>query len=338
MDCGLNGECAGGVCACDRGWRGDVCGELDLRPADRARRGLAVPGTSTWGGTPVRDGGGGVHLFAERMANGCGLSTWANNSAIVHLLRPFHHNVGAARLANGTKPTEDGMHATDRPTMPPGCTGMTPVPPWMPYKSLSLDGRIRLAHAPHPDGPWTELPLPVLQPQFYGWDPFTTNAAPALTAGGGVLLVYIKGCGKLPGSWEGPYERISRDGPIFPDHSEDPFIYKGRHVVMHHLPPSPQRPASFPFNRSVWACGYACVGHAYAEHPTGPWRYSPVPAANNTVSWTDGTSEVLRSRERAQVLTNAEGDVEVLYNGVCCQADGRSTYTLAVPTAAYTDG
>ena len=38
--------------------------------------------------------------------------------------------------------------------------------------------------------------------------------------------------------------------------------YKGRrgyHIVMHHLPPTRQMPASFPFDPKVWACGYACA-------------------------------------------------------------------------------
>ena len=98
-------------------------------------------------------------------------------------------------------------------------------------------------------------------------------------------------------------------------------------------------PASFPYDRKVskvWACGYACVGHAYAENLWGPWFDSLVPAANNTATWTDGTSSVLGSRKRAQVLTDEEGDVTVLFNGVSggVGAPGQS-YTLATPTAAY---
>jgi hypothetical protein len=54
------------------------------------------------------------------------------------------------------------------------------------------------------------------------------------------------------------------------------------------------------------------------------------------VHWTDGTASTLSSRERAQVLTDADGDVTVLYNGVSggVGAPGQS-YTLATPTAAY---
>merc|ERR1719506_2534843 len=118
LDCGLNGECVGGACECDKGWRGEVCGEMDFLPSSKQQRGLYLDGTSTWGGTPVRDPDGRTfHLFAELMANHCNLSTWVNNSQIVHATapsplgpfrvqsvayQPFRHNVGVARTPNGT--------------------------------------------------------------------------------------------------------------------------------------------------------------------------------------------------------------------------------------------
>ena len=89
-------------------------------------------------------------------------------------------------------------------------------------------------------------------------------------------------------------------------------------------------------------CGRSLNGAAAlsAEHYEGPWIYSPVPAATPLVTWTDGSNEMLSRRERPQVLTNAEGDVEVLYNGVCCRegpghTEPQDSYTLAVPTAAH---
>ena len=57
------------------------------------------------------------------------------------------------------------------------------------------------------------------------------------------------------------------------------------------------------------------------------------------VTWSDGSTTTLYRRERPQVLLNAEHEVEVLYTGVCCRNDGndpQQTYTLAVPTTAYT--
>jgi hypothetical protein len=243
--------------------------------------------------------------------------------------------------------------------MPPGCSGLLPRPPETKkmYAPYTLDGRIRLAHSESPDGPWHSLPMPVLQPQATesgngSWDAFTTNAAPALLKDGSVLLVYRGSnvcCDAAIGlakadSWGGEYARLNKGQPLFTDHAEDPFIYKGRrgwHIVTHAMPPSPKRPSSFPFNRSSWPCGpnnNACIGHAYAENYEGPWFYSPVPAAVPVVEWSDGTSSTLYRRERPQVLTNAEGDVEVLYNGVCCRGSGHNpqlTYTLAAPTTAH---
>ena len=129
MDCSLNGECsAAGTCNCDSGWRGTYCSILDLLPVDRAKFGLRLENgttpTSSWGGTPVLGADGRYHLMAEVMANGCGIESWANNSFIGHatsdtlagpyalsepsmLLKPFHHNVGAARLPGGSEPNDN---------------------------------------------------------------------------------------------------------------------------------------------------------------------------------------------------------------------------------------
>ncbi len=234
LGCGLNGECHDGVCSCDKGWRGAVCGELDLQPVDKTEVGLLINGTTTWGGTPIvtsdiHSGEKTYHLFAEYMVLNCPLRNWANNSQIVHAtsksalgpfgvksvaLEPFHHNVGAARLSHDNQsswliystgcrvwtstlpncssgklePAPHPPSPLDR--MPSGCTGMTPVAPWMPYRNLCLDGRIRLSRASSPDGPWTDQKLPVLQPQRNSWDPFTTNAAPLVLPNGSVALVY----------------------------------------------------------------------------------------------------------------------------------------------------
>ena len=191
LGCGLNGECVAGTCRCDPGWRGDVCGELDLQPVDKAVRGLFLQAenSSTWGGTPVRDPHDArlFHLFAEYMAENCPLTDWANNSKIVHAtassplgpfevrsvaFAPFRHNVGAAHhngtwwmfqtgcevwedtLPNCTTGSASLRSAGARPPLPPGCTGLIRPPPATAklYAAYSLSGRVRLAHAPSPDG------------------------------------------------------------------------------------------------------------------------------------------------------------------------------------------
>ena len=49
LDCGLNGDCIGGACACDAAWRGATCTELNLVPLapDAVESGAYRHGSST---------------------------------------------------------------------------------------------------------------------------------------------------------------------------------------------------------------------------------------------------------------------------------------------------
>eukprot|EP01051_Picozoa_sp_SAG22_P010690 SAG22_NODE_976_length_6199_cov_1.414426_3_plen_87_part_00 len=74
-----------------------------------------------------------------------------------------------------------------------------------------------------------------------GWDPFTTNAAPLVLANGSVALVYrgfnVTGTDAIGLAFsergpDGPFERISKTGPIFSDHSEDPCDARLRYTAL----------------------------------------------------------------------------------------------------------
>ena len=81
-DCSLNGRCSTGTCACAPEWAGDDCGVLNLLPA-KANNGFHEgPNSSSWGGSIMFDGTT-YHMFASRMAGGCGLSAWDSNSEVV---------------------------------------------------------------------------------------------------------------------------------------------------------------------------------------------------------------------------------------------------------------
>lgn len=55
--CYGNGECSGGVCTCEVGWRGAYCSQLDLMPARRSASGLPMNSAMpTWGGSAAFDG------------------------------------------------------------------------------------------------------------------------------------------------------------------------------------------------------------------------------------------------------------------------------------------
>lgn len=83
--CSLNGKCVAGSCVCVPEWRGADCGVLNLLPARSfpLAAGFDEPGSSSWGGSLLLENGT-YHLFASRMAFGCGLSEWSQNSEIVH--------------------------------------------------------------------------------------------------------------------------------------------------------------------------------------------------------------------------------------------------------------
>jgi hypothetical protein len=121
MDCALNGDCVGGVCACDAAWSGSpACDVVSFDRLDKAH----MPGyynntESSWGGFPIEDGAGGFALVHAQMANSCGLGTWSLNSIVglsrsstgrvegpyefaKPLLPHFAHNPTIRRAADGT--------------------------------------------------------------------------------------------------------------------------------------------------------------------------------------------------------------------------------------------
>ena len=76
LDCEANGACAGGACACFRGWRGPSCGTLDLAPASfPAAQAWPLPvarNASSWGFTKAYDSASG--LFHALVTVACGAS------------------------------------------------------------------------------------------------------------------------------------------------------------------------------------------------------------------------------------------------------------------------
>jgi hypothetical protein len=89
LDCGLNGECVGGACACRPAWAGARCQTLALLPASLGAgyRGIGAAGAnlSSWGGAVLwSNETGRYHMFLSEFLNSCGLGTWTVNSQIVH--------------------------------------------------------------------------------------------------------------------------------------------------------------------------------------------------------------------------------------------------------------
>lgn len=229
--CWGNGVCDTSTrrCACGEGWTGANCTVLDVAPAppDGAIR---RAGWSSWGGSPIRDGRGRIHLFASQMANHCPLGTWQNNSLVIHaiadnltgpfvvqeaelVLPPFHHNPSVQRAPDGTYLIYCiGSKAGRCPGGGSGnCTGSTikhcappdalamenptsslPSTEHLSASNTGLDGVIHLAHSKSLSGPWSLQPSdqPVLTGRPGRWDEQSTNPAPHLLPNGTALLVY----------------------------------------------------------------------------------------------------------------------------------------------------
>ena len=78
--CSLNGvkNAAGTACVCDKGWEGEHCERLRLKPANLSEGfnswSTSAPGTSSWGATQLRGDDGLYHTWVDEMSMSCGLS------------------------------------------------------------------------------------------------------------------------------------------------------------------------------------------------------------------------------------------------------------------------
>jgi len=85
---GYNGDCVGGSCSCDTGWKGTFCHELDLLPASNSSGFNQLHTSSrlsTWGGSVVWDNATQLyHMYASEITRHCGIHKWVSNSIVVH--------------------------------------------------------------------------------------------------------------------------------------------------------------------------------------------------------------------------------------------------------------
>ena len=193
--CQLNGVCRAGVCACDPGWKGSECGRLDLLPAS-LHAGLQLEGMSSWGGSIAYDEKRDEFvMIASIFRNGCGLNSWATNSALVRassrradgrykldaMLKPhFAHSPSLVRLptpANGLGSAAGdrwlcfhigaGLNQTHCPSDPNddscqlvgGCQGGCSSTPRRWRDGLGLKVPVAVLAAPSLDGPWREVTI-----------------------------------------------------------------------------------------------------------------------------------------------------------------------------------
>jgi hypothetical protein len=213
LECSLNGICdtTSGVCACDKPWIGDSCGQLSISASTNpgpAYGGATPFDVTTWGGNAIEQNGTWHAYFTELVGDGCGLHAWKDQSTVTYAvsndpLGPFvkQHTVLTREAHNpevvlfndswyifhigykGAPPLKT-CHETVPPTSWKSSIGTKEAelqetkepPPW------PASGQIHKSSSP--DGPFTAVKLPK------GWKN-CNNPSPFVTKNGTVRRMFI---------------------------------------------------------------------------------------------------------------------------------------------------
>ena len=365
VDCSLNGDCIGGVCACDAAWSGHPSCDVLAFDTPAQTRDLGyhnASGYSSWGGNAVLDDGDGLHhLFVAQFANHCELGDWGSTSLIVRavsstgpagpfawaqdVILPFAHNPTVRKLPSGAGYVLYMIGGTRNP-QPKNCSNSSSTVAAATAAAAAVDDpligtSIRASFAPSVTGPWT-TPVPI---NFTNHSPLLwrggTNPSPHVHPDGSVTLAFqmqpqdsskhweLVGVATAS-SWRGPFTLVSPD-PVTPG---GPLCVAGRDED--------------PF---LWQSprGYHIVTHGMcptAVHQAHykfsldgiTWVTSPRQTYPYRVDYADGGSTALLRVERPQLAfavhdaaTGTFSNATTLYNAVCeglkCVIDGQTGHT-----------
>lgn len=188
-------------------------------------------------------------------------------------------------------------------------------------------------HAPTPRGPWTQVRSKLLDESSCGllvdggpdaWhSPCITNPSVWPFENGSALVAYSTGCENCsisaghkhiglalaPSGLLGdePLQDLTPAVPIFPWASEDPTIFLDLTGGLNEKDPYWHILAHTDFSgvaeEGLWQ---HVAAHAVALDPRGPWTVVPYPPYNRTISWSDGSSTEVFTRERPQLIFSGD--------------------------------
>lgn len=320
-----------------------------LQPIPATAR-FSDPGYYIWCGSLVKGDDGKYHLFYSRWPKQYGFDAWLTHSEIAHATAdspfgPFTHRDVA--LPERGAEFWDGLN-THNPTIHrfggkyylyyTGNTGDR-----QPTQGLNWthrnNQRIGVAVADRPEGPWTRMDRPLLEPGGpEAWDALMM-ANPSVTerAGGGYLLIYKAVGLKKPKPFGGPVVHLAATS----DHPAGPFTRQPNPVFYKE---GVQFAAEDPFiwqrDGRYWAIVKDMGGHftgcgkstALFESADGfDWKLSAHPlVATTEVTWEGGRTQKLFSLERPQLYFEAGRPVALLF---AADEDSRRTHSfnLQVP-------
>lgn len=348
-DCSLNGLCRTDsswlgpphpkkTCECDPGWFGDDCGRLDLRPATKnngynhsidatASNRLGPHGNSSWGGTILQDPHDPrlFHLVASQFADGCGLSGWRPFSFIMraesrsgpqgpyhyvdNISKPFRHNPEVI-----WSPADEkyllytiGVDDNEEPERDK-CSSLSNKQ-WPNNISVSTAQDIR--------GPWSpfELVLASVEPHSTNPSPYPLWTSRNRT--GEIVLAVedlaIFSADRYNGEYEVVHTQSWNTSEWSPTWTEDSFLWRDKrgnwHAIAHWMIDLVEH------DGQKWP---RVGAHVFARELAGPWHWHFHEAFNSTITYTDGTAQTLKRRERAKIFFTEDGEMTPLYlvNGV----------------------
>ncbi|KAL2110422.1 hypothetical protein VUR80DRAFT_1182 [Thermomyces stellatus] len=370
-DCSLNGLClpvetTGSntttfkACECDPGWIGDDCGVLDLAPARKNngfnQANFTKPddwgpyGNSTWGGQILQDPKDPTvfHLFASQFGHGCGLAGWRPHSYIMRAESTTGPQ-GPYRWAEAVTNPDTGFRHNPQVVYSPAdrkyLMYTIGVESFEPDECLSFSyeqwpNNISVASADSLRGPWSdwkmivdsdyerEIPVRATNPSPWPlWTPDNPTAEIAL-------------CNKdyniyIGPEWNGTYVQVheadwnTAEEAESPRWTEDPFIWRDKrgnwHSINHWMIDLVE------YNGQKWP---RVGAHLFARNLTGPWHFPLKTAFTSNVTYTDGTWQLFRRRERPKIYFSTDGEVTPMYliTGVQDTFDGTGTsYTHIQP-------
>ncbi|KAH7393664.1 hypothetical protein BKA64DRAFT_92870 [Cadophora sp. MPI-SDFR-AT-0126] len=353
-DCSLNGFCHHSSCICDPGWKSIDCGALDLVPAPfRNGYNMTAIGTSSWGSKIIHrtNKSATFDLFLAEFTHGCGLDYWSPYSRIIHatsstgpagpyefadeVVGMFAHNPTVLYSHTDGKYL---MYYIGCPqTVPEICTSLN----FTCGPGNTINGESGISVSSSPDlKTWTSHGQILVGTDDGAWDADITNPSPfSLHSPGhptGEIALAYRGCPyncsgaelinlAKSESFVGPYHKV-QSAPLFPNPSEDPFLWRDKrgnfHMLLHSLEPG-----------GGFGDGPNVGRHAFSRTLEGPWTVNERTLAFDTrVEFEDGSETSYSRRERPQVFFSEEGEMRPLYLSTGVQEVGRTgSYSVIQP-------
>eukprot|EP00937_MAST-01D_sp_MAST-1D-sp2_P005178 g5178.t1 len=306
---------------------------------------------------PIRDPNGTYHLFATTILNGCNINNYPYNEELVHAVSPtllgpysyrnvalsttiinphvvrvppaarsggadgdeyvlfysgeplparYHKNCSQARAGGAAR--RGGLA---EPPGPPGYTNIGCVLSIATTASLQRPFAVRLAN---------------FTPIGAGGLFCRTNPTGYIFPNGTTLLFFRSAGsqGENEQIWLaraphylGPYALVTPAVPVFPNHNEDPFVFRnarGRFLLMlhqSHWGPGPNGAKAYSYDGLTW--------HYSDESMTDVW--------SSTIDIADGSSVAFQRREEPKIYVDESGHMRAMFNAVADDSGG--TYVMS---------